>query len=291
MYATIATKSNRNRYSVSVAKIGGGKFCKICKDVGKTLDEYTNHYVRETDNVSSRVVCPTLKATVCRYCNKSGHTVNHCPKTNTSKQQQRRVKEPYIGYKNYCLPVSVNITSKNNNLSGSSFLVLTDDDGPNDDGPNPVSYASVISKKTTPTISYTTVLPSNVESRIPVKPKLHRDNIITLDKVTKRWADDEDDLEDCDIIYMMNAIPPLFVTNNISLQRFVAFIDELAKNYTDNFSKSIAITRDAFQQLSKNWETNFFDSGGDRNAFDKSINTNAKARSLIMTERYIQQSK
>ena len=50
------------------------KFCKICYDAGKDKSVYSSHYVKS----DSIVICPTLKATECRYCRKLGHTIKFC---------------------------------------------------------------------------------------------------------------------------------------------------------------------------------------------------------------------
>ena len=39
----------------------------------------TNHYLRETPSPDSKLVCPVLLATECRYCKEFGHTVSKCP--------------------------------------------------------------------------------------------------------------------------------------------------------------------------------------------------------------------
>ena len=53
-------------------------FCKVCRDAGKTEEEYTSHFVRESTAPDAAVVCPTLLAQSCRYCRKQGHTVRYC---------------------------------------------------------------------------------------------------------------------------------------------------------------------------------------------------------------------
>ena len=50
-------------------------FCKVCFDAGKTD---TAHFVRKTPDPKSPVVCPTLLALQCRYCDQAGHTVKYC---------------------------------------------------------------------------------------------------------------------------------------------------------------------------------------------------------------------
>jgi hypothetical protein len=53
-------------------------YCKVCHDAGKTESEYTSHFVRETPEPTSKVLCPTLLQQKCSYCSKSGHTVKYC---------------------------------------------------------------------------------------------------------------------------------------------------------------------------------------------------------------------
>lgn len=65
-----AKMSNRTQ---SIAK----PFCKVCHDAGKTVAEYSTHYVRESRG--GAVVCPTILNQQCNYCKKHGHTPSHCP--------------------------------------------------------------------------------------------------------------------------------------------------------------------------------------------------------------------
>ena len=53
-------------------------FCKVCLDAGKSESEYTSHFIRETRDPNSKVVCPTLLALECRFCFGQGHTVKYC---------------------------------------------------------------------------------------------------------------------------------------------------------------------------------------------------------------------
>lgn len=65
-------KSTNNKMSQSM------KCCKVCKDAGKPESVYRSHFPRETPDPNSRVVCPTLLATICTCCGKKGHTVKYC---------------------------------------------------------------------------------------------------------------------------------------------------------------------------------------------------------------------
>ena len=52
--------------------------CKVCHDAGKPASVYNSHFVRETPDKNSRVVCPTLLSMVCKYCYRKGHTPSAC---------------------------------------------------------------------------------------------------------------------------------------------------------------------------------------------------------------------
>jgi hypothetical protein len=70
-----------------------GKFCKVCKDAGRTEAEYTSHFTRATRDIKSAVICPTLLANVCRYCDKTGHTNKFCPKKiRDAKQSEKHMR-------------------------------------------------------------------------------------------------------------------------------------------------------------------------------------------------------
>ena len=267
--------------SYSAPKTGGGcKFCKICKDIGKTHAEYTSHYVRETPNPNSRVVCPVLLSSVCRYCKEGGHTVKHCPKIGSKKSSEgtkiawehRKENKPTVHVNNFSALANLDIVSDD-----EDEIVITTPTK------NVVSYANALQKAAQPS---KTNMRSQVESLIPIQLNFSSYNIVTLDKITKRWADEEDP-DDCEILYT-TVVPPTPFNENHYLYRFVSFVDVLVSDYTNNFTKSIAITSDAFQQLSKNWEAEFFSINGDRDTLDALPATNARMRSIIMTERYIQ---
>lgn len=66
------------------------KFCKVCFDAGKEESLYTNHYVRETPEPTSKVVCPTLLQAKCGYCHELGHTPSRCKLLKTHQKEKMR---------------------------------------------------------------------------------------------------------------------------------------------------------------------------------------------------------
>lgn len=65
-------------------------FCKVCHDAGKSESEYTSHFVKSEPGLKGVVVCPTLLAQPCIYCNKPGHTVSYCEVLKKQKDAQER---------------------------------------------------------------------------------------------------------------------------------------------------------------------------------------------------------
>jgi hypothetical protein len=77
----------KNSSSVAVKK-----YCKVCHDAGKSETEYTSHFIRETRDPQSKVVCPTLLSLECRYCSRKGHTVKYCKFLEKDKRAEARHK-------------------------------------------------------------------------------------------------------------------------------------------------------------------------------------------------------
>lgn len=63
--------------------------CKVCKDAGKPESEYSTHFVKDHEG---KVVCPTLLSLQCRYCQKPGHTVSHCPTLAAKNKTEEKAK-------------------------------------------------------------------------------------------------------------------------------------------------------------------------------------------------------
>ena len=67
-------------------------FCKVCHDAGKPESDYTSHHVRSLPDRqgNTKVTCPTLLNTECRYCYELGHTAKFCPVIADRKKTEER---------------------------------------------------------------------------------------------------------------------------------------------------------------------------------------------------------
>ena len=52
--------------------------CVVCKNAGKTAEEYTSHYTKSSPRPDAVVTCPTILNSVCTYCKKTGHFKSKC---------------------------------------------------------------------------------------------------------------------------------------------------------------------------------------------------------------------
>lgn len=68
-------------------------FCGVCYKAGKASNIYTTHWTRETPDPKSKITCPTILNTVCKYCKEKGHTVMYCEILNNKKTCRENNKE------------------------------------------------------------------------------------------------------------------------------------------------------------------------------------------------------
>lgn len=69
-------------------------FCKFCADMGQ---DPKDHWLRATSNPQSRVTCPRLLATECRYCKEMGHTLSYCPVRKAKEARARNLRKRGLG--------------------------------------------------------------------------------------------------------------------------------------------------------------------------------------------------
>ena len=99
-------------------------FCKVCKDAGKSVTEYTSHYVKDK---SGKTICPTLLNQACKYCRQTGHTVKFCKTLKSNEKNKRR--EEY--FKNQYPEWQEELNSAARKL-GSSFAAAFGSDSEDD---------------------------------------------------------------------------------------------------------------------------------------------------------------
>lgn len=196
------TRNQRSTNTAAAAK----KFCGICKAVGKSEEEYTNHYTKSAAGPKGVVTCPLILSSVCKCCSKQGHFADHCPKRAEKKNQtvnvEIRMKPAAAAVHKKSNPIAASrLSSTKSSLSSTNRFNLLRD---LEDDDELVSAISTPSKKT-----FASVLASN-----PMKSALSdKSNTssfaqapIQLSKVATRprrsWADttdsdteDEDDFE------------------------------------------------------------------------------------------------
>ena len=70
--------------------------CKHCENLG--LQTANTHWLREGRGSNSKIVCPILLNTSCRFCKENGHTISYCPQL--KKKDEERISKATIEYNN-----------------------------------------------------------------------------------------------------------------------------------------------------------------------------------------------
>jgi hypothetical protein len=199
-------KSNNNNKK---ALPSGAKkpFCKVCHDAGKTEAEYTSHFVRSLPdfNGNTKVTCPVLAATECRYCYKMGHTTKFCPVIEENTKRAKKEKSMAIQADKYeqrtaAKMVSAPIVEKK---YGGAFAAFGDES--DDEKPEPKKvvaavvdeFPALVGLKTAPQVAKSAVSWAAMAEK-PAAPVLKPIVKPTPQIVTKKWADysDSDTEED-----------------------------------------------------------------------------------------------
>ena len=107
-------------------------FCKVCKDAGKSKEEYTSHYILSKPGPDGVVVCPHLLSLECRYCHAMGHTPKYCPKAKANNERREKAATNFttnsdlMRTPNRPKPVSTPMAPKKQKLT-NKFACLEDD--------------------------------------------------------------------------------------------------------------------------------------------------------------------
>ena len=102
-------------------------FCKVCLDAGKAESEYTSHFIRETRDPTSKVVCPTLLALECRFCFGQGHTVKYCTVL-IKKEKEKNRSQKSSEYNSTTNLTNVNLTNKKVSKKPANAFACLDGD-------------------------------------------------------------------------------------------------------------------------------------------------------------------
>jgi hypothetical protein len=159
------------------------KCCKFCKDAGKSEEEYTSHFLRESRDPNSRIICPTLLAIECRFCFKKGHTVSKCNKLAKQKEGSTAKYDGVPGAPKKSLVNVFDLLSSSDEVDDEGFST--------DETVASCFDCDTVSSTSTPT--YAEMLAKPVPMRSEVGSRL---SILTKAGMMRSWADDSDSDEE-----------------------------------------------------------------------------------------------
>lgn len=135
------------------------KYCKVCHDTGKDEKTYTSHYVRETPDPTSRIVCPTLLSMECKYCYKKGHTVKFCKVIKNRSYKSNRSTKFIPTEKKETKPISNNMYALLESDDNEVELEATSNDTPHMFYPrSPTSSPPPIDTRVSVPLSYAKII-------------------------------------------------------------------------------------------------------------------------------------
>ena len=154
--SSFKTMNTSNKTNAKFNNIPNKPCCKVCKDAGKSEDQYSNHWVK---NNQGQVICPTLLSQKCRNCDKSGHTVSHCSELEKRNNQKQKLQAPApllpLPKKENKKPINIfesleiNSDSEDEEMEPEKFPVLSTAKIPKQTKkiiPAKFSYASMVAK-------------------------------------------------------------------------------------------------------------------------------------------------
>jgi hypothetical protein len=157
------------------------------------VEEYTSHFLRETTDPNSRIVCPTLLLIECRFCFKRGHTVSKCKKLADQKNGRNEKNVPEAPVKKAWTPSRKTVVNSFDLLSefgdsdnetefesiGSSISVCTDCEVESNGSTKVLSYAQMLAKPV-----------RDASTTVEVGSRL---SILTKARMMRSWADSDSD--------------------------------------------------------------------------------------------------
>jgi len=183
------------------------KYCKVCHDSGKSEAVYTSHFIRESIDPNSKVLCPTLLALECRFCFCKGHTVKYCSALKRRNSERLRSNNE----------INNNEKTTNNNSEiyndgtreahfGEIPPEILEELSKELSSSKPYTYASAISKPVVAPVHVPVVSNLVVLSPVTATSPINRDttpkpNIVTPWRrcIQRSWADDTSSDEDEDM--------------------------------------------------------------------------------------------
>ena len=83
-------KSNNTKFNNTKNTIK--PHCAVCQSAGKPEEVYTSHFVRESPDPKSKVICPTLLSQKCLHCGNQGHTTSYCSLKKKTRKGSKKGK-------------------------------------------------------------------------------------------------------------------------------------------------------------------------------------------------------
>ena len=250
----MSKRSNTNTKKVAPAP---QPYCAHCFNLGKDESVFRSHFIIESPDPSSKIVCPELLATQCPYCFKTGHTTSRCPiilaqdksaKKEESRQkflaeQEEKAKKATKTQKvkggNSIFAALMEDSdieeekpvvkvSKNNNIARiiEDFPALIASKKVVPSATQANSYAAMTSKSKSEYENEQYLKSKLVKATIPPMPKLIREQTVDIpESRTGFWAD-YDSAEEDEADYIERKMSQRKIATNLTLSQWTSTTDD-----------------------------------------------------------------
>ena len=147
-YRTQQGGSNRQQGDYNRPAAPRPPCCPHCSNLNKYSEVQlpTNHFLRETPAIDSKLVCPVLLATECRYCKGFGHTVSRCPVSAENKRRDTEVARNRQMRDDSSVAAAALEANRAKQLAKSNHFSALDSDS-DEDAHKPVAKVTIVNKK------------------------------------------------------------------------------------------------------------------------------------------------
>ena len=147
-----------------MSRVNSKPCCKVCKDAGKSAEEYSSHWPKDNNG---RVICSTLLSQECRYCSESGHTVKYCQKLVKDKAEKAKTEAFWDRQKRIKALAEAKVTKPSAAVAPMSRFALLMDDDSSDESPSRGPISPKRTQKKAPVEEFP-ALSSKVVASLPI---------------------------------------------------------------------------------------------------------------------------
>ena len=165
-----ASRKPTNKSASTGKPVAINKHCAFCFNAGEPESAYTSHFLRESKDPHSKVVCPLLLNNECPSCGKKGHTRKECK----AKYSKKVSEQPVAVAANNKVTKATNATKATNNCFDA--LISSDSEDEREQKVVPITTKTIF----TPTSAFKPATTNALSAdNFPALPKISFASVVS----------------------------------------------------------------------------------------------------------------